>query len=131
MEGTMGNEGINKLAGVLQGRMKSMAEQPASLDIGQIGSDMSLTTNQFPQPIPKNDYLVCRQLTLGPVRAELTTTAQDGSHSHPGVGGGGSHSHSVLIPEKMRKLKPGDRVLVAWLGDDACVIDIILPGSAL
>lgn len=130
MEGTMGNEGINKLAGILQGRMKSMAEKPAALDIGQIGSDMSLTTNQFPQPIPKSDYLVCRQLTLGEKGEQLTKTALDGTHTHPGTSGG-AHEHKVLIPEKMRKLKPGDRVLVAWVGDDACVIDIILPGTAL
>lgn len=144
MEGTMGNEGINKLAGVMQNRMKNMADKPAVLDIGQIGSDMSLTTNQFPKPIPQTDYLVCRQLTLGATGVTLTNTGSNGTHTHDGgshgghTGGngehthsGGPHSHSIVLPEKMRSIKPGDRVLVAWVGDDVCVIDIILPGTAV
>jgi len=43
----------------------------------------------------------------------------------------GEHQHHVLIPEKMRHLEPGDRVLVAWVGDDACVIDLILPATEI
>ena len=93
MDDTMGNEGINKLAGVFQGRMKSMSDKPQVLDFGTIQRDMSLVTNQFPKPIPRTDFMVCRQLTQG------------------------------------IKLKPGDRVLVAWVGDDACVVDIILPAT--
>lgn len=89
MEGTMGNEGINRLARVMQARMRAMGERPPALDIGEIGGDMSLTTNQFPEQIPRADYLVCR---------------------HVEEGGG---------------LKPGDRVLVAWAGDDACVVGAI------
>ena len=42
MDDTMGNEGINKLAGVFQGRMKSMSDKPQVLDFGVIQSDMSL-----------------------------------------------------------------------------------------
>lgn len=169
MDGTMGNEGINKLAGVMQKRMKNLSDKPAVLDIGQIGSDMSLTTNQFPKPIPQTDYLVCRQLTLG-ATGNIMAKTQDigkphsGSHQHkaldetdsmggkvtgtvgeetgpapdppkpsqPTAGGDssdGMHQHHVLIPEKMRSIKPGDRVLVAWVGDDPVVVDIILPGT--
>ena len=139
MEGTMGNEGINMLAGVMQGRMKNMADKPAALDIGQIGSDMSLITNQFPKPIPQTDYLVCRQLTLGPTDNKLTTTLTDkgdspldGDHnSHTAGENYGKHMHTVVIPEKMRSIKPGDRVLVAWVGDDAVVVDIILPATSV
>lgn len=97
MESTMGNEGINKLASVLQGRMHETGRKPQTMDFGKIQGDMSLLTNQFPKPIPQGDYMVCRQLTLA-------------------VTG---------------KMKPGDRVLVAWAGDDACVIDVILPGTAV
>ena len=28
-------------------------------------------------------------------------------------------------------VKPGDRVLVAWVGDDACVVDIVLPATEM
>lgn len=139
MEGTMGNEGINKLAGVMQVRMKNMADKPSVLDIGQIGSDMSLTTNQFPKPIPQTDYLVCRQLTLGATGEKLTTTLTDkagnpldGDHNNHTAGENyGKHKHTVIIPEKMRSIKPGDRVLVAWVGDDAVVVDIILPATSV
>lgn len=160
MEGTMGNEGVNKLAMVMQGRMKSVTEKPVMLDIGQINGDMSLTTNQFPQTVPQSDYLVCRQLTLGKVGDIFAKTQEigqphAGSHIHK-VGGtvgeetspapdppdppqktagsdgtDGGHQHHVIVPEKMRSIKPGDRVLVAWVGDDACIIDIILPGTAV
>ena len=114
----MGNEGINKLAGVIQSRMHSMNNKPQVLDFGNLQSDMSLVTNRFPQPIPQSDYMVCRQLTLGPIDEPLTHTIN-------------SVEKTVLVPEKMRSVKPGDRVLVAWVGDDVCVIDIILPGTTV
>lgn len=38
----------------------------------------------------------------------------------------GKHYHDVYLPDKMRWIKPNDRVLVAWVGVDAVVIDIIL-----
>lgn len=143
--GADGNPGVNKLGQVLQGRMKRCGESPLLLDYGEIQTDMSLLTNTYPIPIPKTDYMVCRQLTLGATGAPLTVTAVDGKHTHgpsgghPQMSGSGIHSHTdeaphnhcVLIPEKMRKLKPGDRVLVAWVQNDAVVVDIILPAAEL
>lgn len=43
----------------------------------------------------------------------------------------GMHQHHVLIPEKMRQIKLGDRVLVAWVQSEAVVVDIVLPGTAV
>ena len=60
-----GNPGVNKLGQVLQERMKACGASPLLLDFGTIQGDMSLITNTFPIPIPKTDYTVCRQLTLG------------------------------------------------------------------
>lgn len=118
MEHTMGNEGINKLAAVFQNRIHGMTDKPEVLDFGVIQGDMSLLTNRFPRPIPQTDYMVCRQLTLGPPHDTLTKTQDVGTHQH-----------RVLIPEKMRQFKQGDRVLVCWVGDDACVIDLVLPAT--
>lgn len=131
------------------------------LDFGTIQKDMSLKTNTFSIPIPQTDYHVTRQLTIGATGNVLTKTATDGkhdhgssgSHSHSGgshdghVSGSGDHAHSgdgehvhngegphvhnVLIPEKMRSIKPGDRVLVAWVQSEAVVIDIILPATSV
>jgi len=114
--------GTGRLARVLKRQMKEMATSPLVLDYGTINDDMSLRTNTFPINIPKEDYMVCRQLTLGKKNEKLTETTVNGSYSH---------KHEVLIPESMRKLKPGDRVLVAWIEEDACVIDIIVPAKVL
>lgn len=56
----------------------------------------------------------------------------DPPQSSTGSGGDeGAHQHHVLIPEKMRRLKPGDRVLVAWVQSEAVVVDIICPAEDL
>lgn len=132
-----GNQGTNRLANVLTGRMRKENESPLVLDFGEIQEDGSLITNTFPVSIPKGDYTICRQLTLGEV-GEVLATIKDGGHSHDGgehgghVNGngihshsGGSHNHSMEIPEKMRSAGPGDRVLVAWVQNEAVVIDIV------
>ena len=129
-----GNPGMNKLARAIASRIRRASDDSMSdliLDFGVINDDMSLQTNTFPVPIPKGQYRVCRQLTLGKTLEHLTDTAQDGTHSHPGVGSGGAHSHNVLIPEKMRSIKAGDHVLVGWVQDDPVVIDVILSSERL
>ena len=59
------NAGINKLANVLIERMKKEGESPLCLDFGEIQTNGNLITNTFPVSIPKGQYCVCRQLTLG------------------------------------------------------------------
>ena len=98
------------------------------MDFGTIQKDMSLKTNTFAIPIPQADYHVARQLTLGAIGGYLTTTDTMGQHGGH-LSGNGSHSHTIIIPEKMRSIKPGDRVLVAWVQSEAVVIDIILRGN--
>lgn len=142
----MADEGMNKLARVLHGRMQTERDAYSDLvlDFGVIQSDYSLLTNTYPIPIPKTDYLVLRQLTLGNTGDVLTNTGTKGAHTHSGGthGGhesgdgshthsGGEHGHTVLIPEKMRWLKPGDRVLVAWVQHDAIVLDIICEATEI
>ena len=154
------NRGVSNLGAVLSQRMQKEGASPLVLDFGQIQDDYSLKTNTFAKPIPKGDYSICRQLTLGDTNGHLTYTigagnAGDGTHSHGSSGphshgggthgghisGSGDHSHSgdgqhvhtnegphihdVLVPEKMRSIAPGDRVLVAWVQNEAVVIDIV------
>ena len=150
-EGMHGGAGINQLARTLQERMQEVSQKPPVIDFGVIGNDMSLLLNTFPKPIPQGEYLVCRQLTLGAVNTHLTYTieagnADDGTHDHGSsgvhgghIGGSGSHVHTaegphvhdVLIPEKMRSIKPGDRVLAVRIGNDVCIVDLILPASVI
>ena len=144
------NDGYNMLARSTQKRMiRVFGAASVTLDFGEIQKDYSLVTNQYPVPMPQTDYFVCRSLTIGGAGSVLTTTqsagnGNDGTHSHGTRGfhgghtsGNGGHTHSdegphvhdVLIPESLRKLQPGDHVLVAWVGSDPVVIDIIIKAS--
>lgn len=126
------NQGLNKLAQVMQQRMNRNQEANGALvlDFGTIQGDMSLKTNTFAIPIPQADYHVCRQLTLGPTGSLLTDTKTRGQHGGH-LSGDGAHDHDIKVPEKMRSIKPGDRVLVAWVQSEAVVIDIVLRGTAV
>ena len=66
---------------------------------------------------------------------EATSAAPDPPSPSERTAGGdshdGEHQHHVLIPEKMRQIKPGDRVLVAWVQSEAVIVDIVLPGTAV
>jgi len=53
-----------------------------------------------------------------------------GEHDHE-EDGNGIHYHDVYLPRKMYRIQPGDRVLVAWVGDDAVVIDIIMAATEM
>ena len=104
MNPSSGNPGLSKLASILQGQMQKNQEANSALvlDFGEIQADYSLLTNTYPIPIPKTDYLVCRCVSYKPVQA---------------------------LPENMYWVRPGDRVLVAWVQNDAIVVDKILPAS--
>ena len=89
------------------------------LDLGVIQGDGSLLTDGFSLPIPPEDYLVCRALTHPDAESVLTSAA-------------GGHTHSVsIVRAGEAKLRAGDRVLVAWVGDDAVVIDVIAGAETL
>ena len=122
------NQGANQLTNTLKHMIRGVSEQPPALDLGIINSDYSLTTNLFRQPIPKNEYNVCRQLLYDP-SVPLTETYVDGSHGHPDASPPGTHSHKVKLPKKMYWLRPGDKVLVAWVQNEAVIIDIVYNGS--
>lgn len=112
--------GVNKLANTIQERMRDMNDTPPVLDFGTIQGDFSLLTNTFPLPIPQSDYMVCRSVALGKADDIITKTKI-----------AAVHTHDVFTGENLRWLKPGDRVLVAWVGDDPCVVDLIFPASRI
>lgn len=124
MQGFDGHPGTAKLASVLSQRMKRENESPLILDFGEIQENYSLVTNTFPVPIPKGDYSVCRSLNgymLATSEASWTGHLQIDMHVHNSPSGVQAHSHDVPLP----KLKPGDRILVAWVQSEAVVIDTI------
>lgn len=124
MEGFDGHPGTAKLAAVLSRRMKREKESPLILDFGEIQANDSLVTNTFPVPIPRGDYSVCRSINgyvLGTSESSWSGHLQEDKHIYSDSSGIPLHSHDVPMP----KLKPGDRVLVAWVQSEAVVVDII------
>lgn len=119
-----GSPGSSALAAVLGNMAEKKSEKPLVLDFGVIQSDYSLKTNTFGPPIPHGDYSVCRCVTYDP-GVPLTQTYCDGAHSQPDAGFGGAHVHQVELPVKMYWIRPGDRVLIAWVDNEAVVIDIV------
>lgn len=134
---------FEKLGETLNKRMQSVAGANSVLfaELGTITSNMGLQVYSIRNVIPRGDYLVSRDLKLGPTGAVLTQTKQgQGNHPHGPSGGHGQYSgsgvhshpssegvhvHDVLIPETMRTLAPGDRVLVIWCGCEPVVTNIL------
>ena len=102
-------EGIGRLSRQMNSQTQKLTKRPILHDIGKIKAGFVLHTNSFDIDIPPEDYLVGRSVTVGKTGEML--------------------SGSTTIPEKLRSLKVGDSVLVAWVGADAIVVDIILPAT--
>lgn len=123
--------GATELTNMIKRMIKSTGAPPVVLDFGILNSDLSLSTNLFPNPIPKDHYSVCRSLLYNP-EVPLTETYVDGQHGHPDASPPGTHYHEVILPKKMHWVKPGQKVLVGWVqGHEAVIIDIIYSGSWL
>ena len=142
--------GISRLAAVFEDMAKKSNTGSPVFDFGTIQKDGSLLTNRFPIPIPKSDYLVLRCAGL-----PNSETARTSGHSHDlssgsvsvsiGSGGDPSHSHGAsasisgnskgstdtvnIARPSQAHIKSGDRVLVAWVDNDAVVLDKILSAT--
>lgn len=153
--------GVSALAGTFQQLARQEFEAPPMLDFGVIQDDFSLLTNTYPVAIPPSDYLVCRCAALPnqEVIDSYDTEAKNKSHTHNAADATAQildslgqpcsaaadpvnvksatvrqeeHNHEVDIARPtQRHLKPGDRVLVAWVDNDAVVIDVIYTASRL
>ncbi len=109
-----GNPGISKLARVISGRSQKFAESiedDLKVEFGTIQRNKSLQTDSFPIAIPKGEYTVLRHV---------------GGYSF-NTDGSNSHSHTVHLP----KIKPGDRVLVAWVNSEPVVLDVIVSSKKI
>lgn len=128
---------MQRLGSTLTDRMKktSSAAIPTTIELGTINSNLSLTTDSIKTPIPKGDYMINLILTSDTYKTSSETHSHSGgSHSHGGSDhshSGGSHSHDGGdhrhdLPACFRALKSGDRVLVAWCGNEPVVIAIVV-----
>ena len=123
---------IQRLGDTLSGRMKRSAKEaiPTSIELGKILSNLSLITDSIKTPIPKGDYMI--NLTL--ISSTYQTSSETHNHTggtHTQLMGTGHHTHDDgehdhRLPPDFRELKSGDRVLVAWCGNEPVVIAIVV-----
>lgn len=126
---------IEMFATMMSNRMQQAANAavPNTLELGVVNANLSITPDNFRVPIPKGDYMVNLRLTGGidiPEGEESNHQHTGGTHEGhtDGTGyhthGGGKHAHK--LPEEYRGLKAGDRILIAWCGNEPVVIAIVV-----
>lgn len=111
---------LQMLGDTLAQRMKSTAGAAVTtaVELGTINGNMSLTCDSLRTPIPRGDYMIAGHL-IGKAATTGTTTTTieiDGKEYTE------THSHTIPASEG---LIAGARVLVAWCGNDAVVIDTV------
>lgn len=128
---------LSALGNLLNGQMRRVqtAGTKTLLELGKINDDLSLSSDSLTGSIPTGEYMVSLHLKNN-VDDALTTLV--GSHAHSGgthaqQTGSGAHTHSDGdhahgLPQTMRGIKPGDRVLIAWVGVEPVVVDIVVSG---
>ncbi len=133
-------DNLTALGEILNQQMQRVirAGEGRTLDLGTIGDDLSLIVDSLKDAIPKGNYLIALRLTA---LSGGSLKAKAGSHVHEGGGhsqytGSGLHSHtdgehSHMLPETMRGICPGDRVVVAWVGGQPIVVDIVTGSKEL
>ena len=134
------NSGANKLAQVIAERISTQTAMPDALELGTIQGDMSLKIDRFAVPIPQGEYLISEWKvklilpeffllgteTCMEAMGFVTPAASVDSEGNPLPGsvtkGLAKYSfkpaeiNEVAIEIKP-ELKPGDRVLVAWVNN--------------
>ncbi len=76
-----------------------------TLELGTIGDDLSLAVDSLKDAIPKGDYLLALRLT--------------------------DRGYSQILSEPVRGIRPGDRVIMAWVGGQPIVMDIVAGSKEL
>ena len=106
---------MQRLGETLTNRMKktSAAAVPTTIELGRIGNNQTLITDSLRTAIPKGEYMV-----------NLTLTGESKTGSETDNESIASHSHQ--LPDSIRTLKVGDRVLVAWCGNEPIIIAIVV-----
>lgn len=108
---------VQRLSAAFSSRMLRTARdaQHTFMELGVINGELALVTDSFKVPIPKGDYMLAMTLT----GSFDTSRVSDG--------GEGASAHVHRLPDNFRAIKPGDRVLVAWCGNEAVVASVVAP----
>jgi len=123
------NSGTSKLAQVIAERISTQTARPDALELGSIQGDMSLKIDRFAVPIPRGEYLIAEWIA----KLSFPAFSLVGTGKYPVKGDGSPEPGATSTPqtrwdwepreidevkiEIKPDLKPGDRVLVAWVND--------------
>lgn len=102
-----------KMADLLHSRMVNASKYvagSASLVLGKITTGMGLKLDDVSYTIKAGEYMICRSAMLS--SSERVTKSAE------------NHTHGLNIPT----LAVGDRVLVARVGSEPVVIDVVIAG---
>ena len=100
---------MKRLSATLSNRMRqtSSAAITTAVELGTVNSNLSITPDSLRTPIPKGDYMVNLMLA-----GNKQTDTSDG------------HSHGLT--SALRGIQSGDRVLIAWCGNEPVVIAVVV-----
>lgn len=140
----MGNN-IKKLGDVIASRIKTSAQahRVTYLELGTINADLSLSVDGIKGSIPSSAYMIAFHLSHeNYFTYNELNSSKEAPHVHRGgehsqMSGDGYHTHDTdglhdhRVPSVFRRLKPGDRVLVAWVGYDPIIVDIVVAGYTI
>ena len=98
----MKQSNMQRLGETLDGRMKATAGAAVKVasELGTILSNMALKPDSLKSTIPKGEYMV-----------NLALTGSENSQD---------------LPPSHRGIRAGDRVLVAWCGDEPVVLAVVV-----
>lgn len=107
------SKNMQRLGSTLSNRMKqtSNAAIKTTVELGTVNKNLSITPDSLRVAIPKGDYMVNLMMT----------GERDTSHSYAG-----EYAHTHELPAAYRGLQTGDRVLIAWCGNEPVVVAIVV-----
>lgn len=118
------NSGASKLAQVIAERIASQTAKPDALELGTIQPDMSLKLDRFAVPLPAGEYLIAEWTAKLSLPAFSIGGSQTGllDSMNGDVTGNATFNFQPVVIDNVKievkpDLKPGDRVLVAWVNN--------------
>ena len=112
---------IEDFGKMLDGQMKNLIKGNSGIavELGTINGNRSLSVSSLGNAIPAGEYMVSLHLQSSPATIRTKLSLQPESEVE-------AHEHTVELPSKLRGINAGDRVIVAWVGTEPVVVDIVV-----